>query len=52
MSTPKLTAIAGPDGQQTTVTLDANGYVAALTDPNKPRRFAIRGGSRNGYCGR
>jgi hypothetical protein len=29
----------------------AQAQCAALTDPNKPRRFAIRGGARNGYCG-
>ena len=31
---------------------NAEAQCLALTDPNKPRRFAIRGGSRNGYCGR
>ena len=29
----ELTAIVAPEGQQMAVTLDANGYVAGLTDP-------------------
>lgn len=31
---------------------NAEAQCQGLTDPAKPRRFAIRGGSRNGYRGR